>query len=579
MTVKPDSDASSQAAGDDQRLKRDFGTIGLLFTAVGSIIGSGWLFGALEASQLAGPAAILSWGLGTVMFVFIGLSYAELGTMFPHSGGVARYPHYSYGSFTSFSMGWVTWIAAAAVAPIEVLAVVQYSTNWLSWLQELDSDGEAVLTPAGTAVSVALMALFVLVNFFGVRWFARINNVLVWWKLAVILLVVVVFMALQFDTSHFTGFGGFAPYGSSGVFSAVASAGIAFSFFGFRQGVELAGETDNPKRNVPLTLVGSVVLCGVIYILLQIAFIGAVPSEAISAQGWEAVGGNFSARNDVLATFGPLAAIAGLLGAAWLAGILYADAIISPGDTGMIYAGVTARISYAMGRNRNAPASLSRVNRAGVPWLSLLLAFVVGCFFFLPFPGWSQLVEFVTNSTVLSFGSGPLVLLAMRKQLPDRERPFRLGRTWVWIVAFAALWSTNLIVYWTGWETNWKLFLAICVGYLLLGLYQWTARGATPPLDFRHGWWVLLWFAGLALVSYLGDYPAEEEDAGNLGLLDFNLGALATLLLTLVTMWVALKCSLPRARVEAILAQRDREDGPEGEAPGSGEESAPGDRG
>ncbi len=304
--------------------------------------------------------------------------------------------------------------------------------------------------------------------------------------------------------------GGFAPYGAQGVFSAVASAGIAFSFFGFRQGVELAGETDNPKRNVPLTMIGSVVLCGIIYVLLQIAFIGAVPTSAIKAEGWQAVGAHFSSHGDVLATFGPLAAIAGILGAVWLAGLLYADAIISPGDTGLIYAGVTARISYAMGRNGNAPAGLAKVNATGVPWVSLILAFAVGCFFFLPFPGWSQLVEFVTNSTVLSFGCGPLVLLAMRKQLPEQTRPFSLGKLGP-VVSFVALWSTNLIVYWTGWDTNWKLFLAIGLGYVLMAVHHATTKQRTPALDFRYGWWVLVWFAGLALVSYLGDFPKKRR--------------------------------------------------------------------
>lgn len=562
MATDDQDPEKSVYAGDDRRLKRDFGAVGLLFTAVGSIIGSGWLFGALDAAQMAGPAAILSWAIGAVMFIFIGMTYSELGTMFPHSGGVARYPHYSFGSFTSFSMGWVTWIAAAAVTPVEVLAVVQYSTNWVSWLQRLDSNNEAVLTPAGTGVSVALMAIFVVVNFFGVRWFARINNILVWWKLTIILLVIVMFLVLGFNTDHFSmggEVGGFAPYGVEGIFSAVASAGIAFSFFGFRQGVELAGETDNPKRNVPLTLIGSVVLCGIIYIFLQIAFIGAVPTDAIKAEGWQAVGAHFSSHGDVLATFGPLAAIAGILGASWLAGLLYADAVISPGDTGLIYAGVTARVSYAMGRNGNAPSGLSKVNAAGVPWVSLILAFVVGCFFFLPFPGWSQLVEFVTNSTVLSFGCGPLVLLAMRKQLPDHARPFSLGKAGP-TVAFIALWSTNLIVYWTGWDTNWKLFIAILLGFILMAVHHATTKQKTPALDFQHGWWVLVWFVGLAIVSFLGDYPKEAEGAGNLGVLGLGLGAAATFVLSGLVMWLALRSALPKARVHEILSEQTPQD-------------------
>src|SRR5215467_9510666 len=99
----------------DSGLHRHIGRTGLLFAAVGSIIGSGWLFGALNASQLAGPAAIIAWALGGLMIMLVGLTYAELGTMFPVSGGVVRYPHYAFGSFASYLMGWITWLAAASV--------------------------------------------------------------------------------------------------------------------------------------------------------------------------------------------------------------------------------------------------------------------------------------------------------------------------------------------------------------------------------------------------------------------------------------------------------------------------------
>ncbi len=75
------SSTTIQPAGDDHRLKRHIGTIGLLFTAVGSIIGSGWLFGAMNAAQQAGPASIISWLVGAVMILLIGLTSAELGTM------------------------------------------------------------------------------------------------------------------------------------------------------------------------------------------------------------------------------------------------------------------------------------------------------------------------------------------------------------------------------------------------------------------------------------------------------------------------------------------------------------------
>ena len=123
-------------AGEDATsgLKRHVGAIGLLFAGVGSIIGSGWLFGAFNASTVAGPSAIISWVIGAALIMLIGLVFAELGSMFPVSGGVARFPHYAFGSFASFILGWVTWLAAAVVAPIEVLAAITYASSYAPWL-------------------------------------------------------------------------------------------------------------------------------------------------------------------------------------------------------------------------------------------------------------------------------------------------------------------------------------------------------------------------------------------------------------------------------------------------------------
>src|SRR5436190_22977241 len=157
-------------ADEDSGLRRHIGRTGLLFAAVGSIIGSGWLFGALNASQLAGPAAIIAWAIGGVMIMLVGLTYAELGTMFPVSGGVVRFPHFAFGAFASYLMGWITWLAAASVAPIEVEAAIQYASNYIGGLTHTaaGSGGNPVLTfPLGYAVAVALMAIFCWVNLMG----------------------------------------------------------------------------------------------------------------------------------------------------------------------------------------------------------------------------------------------------------------------------------------------------------------------------------------------------------------------------------------------------------------------------
>src|SRR5436190_536832 len=400
---------------EDSGLHRHIGRTGLLFAAVGSIIGSGWLFGAMNASQLAGPAAMIAWALGGVMILLVGLTYAELGAMFPVSGGVVRYPHYAFGSFASYVMGWITWLAAASVAPIEVEAAIQYASNNIGGLAHASaaSGGNPVLTfPLGYAVAVVLMAIFCFINMVGIRAFTRANTPIVWWKLGVISLVVVAFLVTEFHGSNFSHFGGFMPYGWHGVFASISTAGIVFSYLGFRQGVELAGESDNPRRNVPLAVIGSVLIAGTIYVLL-------------------------------------------------------------------------------------------------------LVAFALGLIFFLPFPGWQKLVSFITSATVLSFGSGPLVWAALRKELPDRERPFRLrgGHT----IPFLAFFSSNMIVYWAGWDTNWKLFLAIVLGLILLVVYKVARPSALPAMDWRAGAWVLPWLGALALVSYLGSYGDSAAKVFGLG--------------------------------------------------------------
>ena len=269
----------------------------------------------------------------------------------------------------------------AARVPIEVLASVQYATPYLPWLMTGTGDDQ-VLTGGGLAVSIALTLVFSFINVLGVKAFARFNNVLVWWKLIIIVLVVAALVVAAFHADNFTSArtGGFAPFGYDKVFAALPAAGIVFSFLGFRQGVEFAGETSDPRRNVPFAVVGSVVITGLIYLALQAAFIGALPPSAL-AHGWAHL------QYDNVA--GPLAGLALLLGMTWLAVLLYADAIVSPADTGLIYAGVSARLSYAISRNSSAPAVLARLNQRGVPWVSVLVTFVVGCLFFLPFPSWN----------------------------------------------------------------------------------------------------------------------------------------------------------------------------------------------
>jgi amino acid transporter len=148
------------------------------------------------------------------------------------------------------------------------------------------SGGNPVLTfPLGYAAAAVLLAIFCWINLVGIRLFARPNNAIVSWKLIVIVVVIVAFLLTQFTSGNFSDLGGFAPYGTHGVFEAIAAAGIIFSYLGFRQGVELAGESENPKRNVPIAVIGSVAIAAVLYVALQVAFIGSAPTWARDGPG------------------------------------------------------------------------------------------------------------------------------------------------------------------------------------------------------------------------------------------------------------------------------------------------------
>src|SRR5689334_6945090 len=303
-------------------LKREVGLIGLTWASMGSIIGSGWLFGPQDALEVAGPAAIISWLIGGVAIVILALVHAELGGMYPVSGGTARFPHYAFGGAAGASFGWFSWLQAATVAPIEVLAMITYGQHYSfanGWLKTVN--GQHVLTASGIVVAVLLMAAITAINFLSIRLLARTNSAATWWKVGIPLLTIFALAVVQFHGSNFTAADGFNPYGAKGILSAVSTSGIIFALLGFEQADQLAGESKNPRRDIPRAVIGSIVIGIIIYIALQVVFLAALPASQIGSH-WAT-----SAFNDLS---GPFAQVATLVSLGWLATILYLDAVVSP---------------------------------------------------------------------------------------------------------------------------------------------------------------------------------------------------------------------------------------------------------
>ncbi|WP_037577443.1 APC family permease [Phaeacidiphilus oryzae] len=492
-------------AGGRSTLRRDVGLIGLMWASVGSIIGSGWLYGAEKAVVAAGPAAIISWIIGAIAITLLALVHAELGGMFPVAGGTARYPHYAFGGFAGMSFGWFSWLQAATVAPIEVEAMIGYAGHWNFAKGFLHADG--TLTVSGFFVAVLLMAVFVAINFLGVRVMAHTNSAATWWKIAVPLATIFIIAVTNFHGGNFTAGGGFAPFGAKGVLSAISTSGIIFALLGFEQAIQLAGESKNPKRDLPRATIGSVAIGALIYTALQVFYIGALPKMAF-VHGWA----NLAYKG----IEGPWAGLAVLVGLGWLGWVLYVDAVVSPGGTGLIYTASTSRISYGLARNGYAPRVFESTDKRGVPWFGVLVSFITGVICFLPFPSWQQLVSFITSASVLMYAGAPLAYGVFSKQLEGRERPYRLpGGKIISPISFAI---ASLVIYWAGWDILWRLGLAILLGYALLGSYAAYATKKelpnAPKLNWRAAQWLPVYLIGLGIISWQGGFGG----AGNLPL-------------------------------------------------------------
>src|SRR2546425_5015141 len=271
-------------------LRRSVGFYGLMFVSLGSIIGSGWLLGALNAAQVAGPASVLSWVLAACMLALLALTYAELGATYPVAGGAARFPYYSHGPIAGFTAGWASWLQAVFIAPIEVLAAITYvnSVGWVNMhFNMINKVGPSagLLNGTGLVVAVALMIVFTAMNLAGAKFLSDSNVVVVIWKTAVPFLAVGVIAALQFTPGNFQAGGGFLPFGFHGVFAALTG-GVVFALQGFEQAVQLAGEARNPKRDLSRAIITAMLIGAVLYALLQFVMIGALDPKNI-AQGWK----------------------------------------------------------------------------------------------------------------------------------------------------------------------------------------------------------------------------------------------------------------------------------------------------
>jgi amino acid transporter len=554
---------ATETVPTDVGLKREMGLIGATWASETSIIGSGWLFAPFTAAVLVGGAAVLDWLIAGIIVILLALCHAELGAMYPVSGGTARFPHFAFGSVAGISFGFFAYLQAVTIAPVECFAFMQYASYY--WPSIFNPDTGNVTT-TGFILTIVLMAIFTAVNFLAMRIFARVNNVITWWKVAVPVFTIIVLL-FKFHPGNFTAGGaGFMPGGIHGLFAALPVAGIIFAYSGFEQADQLAGEIKNPGRNLPRAIIIAVLLGTLIYTLLQFVLIGAMPPSLLG-HGWAGVacpatGACPANLSHIIA--GPFAGVAAIIGLGWLAHILRVDAFVSPSGTGLIYITGTSRISYGLARNRYAPQIFDRVNGNGVPWVSIIFAFIFGLVFLLPFPSWHSLVELITLASVLMYAGAPLAVGAFRGQVPEADRPYRLPASSV--LSPLAFIVANLLMYFTGLETIWKFGVVLIIGYLLLGTSMAFDK-QRPPLDWKSAVWLPVWLVGIGIISWQGQYGGGAvAPPVNTGRIGFWWDILIIAAFSLVIYYWAMATKLPREEM-LNLVERQGTHGDEPEVP------------
>lgn len=506
------------------QLSRRISPMTLFMLSMNSIIGSGWLFAPLYAAKIAGPASVFSWIIGGISTMMIAFTFAELASMLPIAGGTAHIPQLSHGAFASFILSWIAWLTALILAPIEVQAVLQYASLYFPALMRY-INGVPVLSLWGYLWASILMISLCLINILSYKGLVRFNFVLFVFKFTVIILTIFAIIHAKFIPTNFTGLvsSTWSLDGWKAILSAVATSGIVLAFNGFKNGVELAGEAKNLKVSIPLSTVGSVIACLLLYIGLQVCFIGALDPSTIS-NGWQ----HLSYTGDV----GPFVGLAAGLGLVLLLKLLYLNSMVSPLSAGLVYVTTTARILYAMSRIGYVPKFLSRLNHQRFPVWAIVVNFFLGMLSFLPLPGWQAMVNFLVSAMVITYAMGPIALLCLRLTMPEKERPFRLPAANLFCLL--AFYSCNLFSYWIGWETISKLAITLGIGMFCFVVSYLKGSVNIQRHELKAAIWIVPYLFGLVAISYFGSF-------GGINIIPFGWDFLVIGIFSVVILYISIK--------------------------------------
>jgi basic amino acid/polyamine antiporter, APA family len=440
--------AGAQRAG----LKKTLGALDLTFLGVGAIIGTGIFVLTGTGAVQAGPALMVSFIFAAIACALAALAYAEFASTIPVAGSIYTYSYATLGELAAWVIGWDLMLEYG-------LATSAVSVGWSGYLQSLLSGFGIGLPMVLTAAPGAVPGHFTLFNLpaflvmmvitsllsIGIKESARVNNVMVAIKVAVVLMVIGV------GVFHVTpaNWHPFMPNGWNGVFGAAAV--MFFAFIGFDSVSSAAEEVKNPKRDLPIGIISSLAVCAVLYVAVAAVVTGIVPAAQFA---------NISH---------PVSYALQVVGQRWVAGFIDLGAVLGMLTVILVMGYGQTRIIYAMSRDGLLPARLSTVHpKFGTPFFTTWL---VGLFFGLigALVPLNVLAELINIGTLAAFSMVSIAVLILRRTHPDLPRAFRCpGVPVVPVLAVAACLFLMLnlkAVTWIAFVVWLAIGLAIYFGY------------------------------------------------------------------------------------------------------------------
>src|SRR5881394_783815 len=419
-------------AATDHSLKRALGALNLTMLGIGAIIGTGiFVLTGTVAALNAGPAVVLSFVLAGVASIFAALCYSEFASLVPMAGSAYTYGYATLGELIAWIIGWDLILEYALGA---VTVAIGWSGYVVSFLRDVGINvpcslaaARGVVAPQCTTPAVfnlpaaIIIAIVTTLLVIGIQESANVNNVIVFIKGAVVILFIIA-AAHAINSANWHPFippaEGPGKYGWNGV---MAGAGIVFfAYIGFDAVSTAAQEAKNPQRDMPIGIIGSLLICTVLYILVSGIATGVVPYRDLNVPD-------------------PIAIAADRAGLGWMSTLIKLGAIAGLSSVILVMLLGQSRVFYSMSRDGLLPPFVRKVHpKFQTPYITSIVTGIVVAFFsaILPIRDAASLVSI---GTLLAFVIVSIGILVLRQREPNLPRVFRTPA--VWFVAPAGAFS------------------------------------------------------------------------------------------------------------------------------------------